>query len=407
MRGKHLATALLLGAALASAVGATEAPVPIPLDGFSDAIHHWQNTHGADYPRLAGNDIVGIADNLLLYQRVDGGWAENQDPARILDDAERTRIASESRETGGSFDNRNIYTQVDYLASAYAHTGDERYRDGSLRGIEFILGQQLHTCGGWPHTVPGTMPYHRHLTIADEVTPGVLKTLRKVASGKGDYGFIPVSVKQRAADAVARGDSCLLRLQVRQGDMLTGWAGQYDETSLQPAQGRSFELPALVVQESVSVTRYLMSIPQPSPDIVAAVEGSVAWLRRVQLHGVRLETFKSTIENYSHHTSENDRRLVEDPAAAPLWARFYALDDSSVILANREGKRVARYAEIPRERRTGYEWYGTWPQKLLDKDYPKWRQRLRAPASGVPIVHAAFDLDLRAPPRAADVGRSG
>ena len=384
MRGKRLATALLLSAALASPVGAAETPASIALDGFKDAIHHWQNTHGADYPRLPENDVPGIADNLLRYQRIDGGWAENQDPARILDDAERVRIASESRETGGSFDNRNIYTQVDYLASAYALTGDERYRDGSLRGIEFILAQQLKTCGGWPHTVPGTRLYHHHVTVADEVTPGVLKTLRKVASGKGDYGLIPAAVRQRAADAVTRGDICLLRLQVRQGDGLTGWAGQYDETTLQPAQGRSFELPALVVQESVSVTRYLMSIPQPGPDIVAAVEGSVAWLQRVQLRGVRLETFKSTVENYSHHTSENDRRLVKDPDAPPLWARFYALDDSSVILATREGKRVATYADIPRERRTGYEWYGTWPEKLLDKDYPKWRQHLAAPSGGKP-----------------------
>jgi len=29
-------------------------------------------------------------------------------------------------------------------------------------------------------------------------------------------------------------------------------------------------------------------------------------------------------------------------------------------------------AEIEVERRTGYAWYGTWPQKLIDKKYPAW-----------------------------------
>ena len=47
---------------------------------------------------------------------------------------------------GGSFDNRNIYTQLDYLATAWAITGDARYRDGSLRGLQFTLAQQIGPC---------------------------------------------------------------------------------------------------------------------------------------------------------------------------------------------------------------------------------------------------------------------
>ncbi len=41
--------------------------------------------HGDDYPRYAPDQVARIADNILLYQRSDGGWIENQDPARILD----------------------------------------------------------------------------------------------------------------------------------------------------------------------------------------------------------------------------------------------------------------------------------------------------------------------------------
>ena len=152
-----LRTPLLLALALAATLPAAgyakeSAAVAAPsLDGFSDSIDHWRGKHGKDYPRHAESNVMQIADNLLRYQRKDGGWQENQDPLRILDEAEQERIISQNDTTGGSFDNRNIYTQVDYLASAYALTGDARYRDASLRGLEFILSQQIPGCGGWPH----------------------------------------------------------------------------------------------------------------------------------------------------------------------------------------------------------------------------------------------------------------
>jgi hypothetical protein len=27
------------------------------------------------------------------------------------------------------------------------------------------------------------------------------------------------------------------------------------------------------------------------------------------------------------------------------------------------------------ERRVGYSWWGTWPARLLEEDYPAWQQR--------------------------------
>lgn len=366
-----MATAAVL--AITSAV-AEERPAPIPLDGFDDAIHHWQSGHGDGYPRLAAEDTVGIADNLLLYQRADGGWIQNQDPQRILDPDERARVETESCNTGGSFDNRNIYTQVEYLAAAYTATHDVRYRDASLKGIGFILAHQDPKCGGWPHTVPATQSYHPYLTIADDVTSGVLTTLRRASVDTRRFGFLDASLRGRIVRAVERGDACLLRLQIRQNGKLAGWAGQYDHAILQPAQGRKFELPSIAAQESVGVMRYLMSIPDPSPAVVAAVEGAVDWFRRVEITGWKIETFDAPPEQYQYHASSKDRRLVADPTATGLWARFYDLRDNSVVLATRASKRVANYSDIPRERRTGYEWYGHWPQPLLDLEYPKWKQ---------------------------------
>jgi PelA/Pel-15E family pectate lyase len=376
------ALAAWLVVAAGSAAGAQPATpsqdVPA-LAGFNDAIQHWRGANGADYPRHAPEQVAQIADNILLYQRQDGGWVQNQDPTRILDADGRAKFAEESAKSGGSFDNRNIYTQVEYLAAAHALTGDARYRDASLRGLEFTLAHQHPRCGGWPHSVPATQRYHPYITIADDVTSGVLAMLRRAASDERRFGFIDAPLRARIEEAIARGDACLLKLQVRQGDSLAGWAGQYDDATLQPAQGRAFELPAIVADESVGVVRYLMSIPDPSPEIVAAIEGAVAWMRKVELKGWRLETFDSAPEQYRYHASGKDRRLVADPAANGLWARFYDLQDNSVVLATRDSKRVANYSDIPRERRTGYNWYGSWPQSLLTKDYPRWKAHL-APA---------------------------
>lgn len=373
-----LATGCVHGAAVTADPPADTRFRAIPLDGFDDGIHHWQNLHGKEYPRHDAGQIVDIANNILLYQRQDGGWVENRDPARILNETDREQVRGESASTGGSFDNRNVYTQVEYLADAFGQTGDTRYRDAALKGLDFILEHQQLKCGGWPHTVPAKERYHPLITIADEVTPGVLATLRKVADGSTPFGFITPDGRERARAAVERGDACLLALQIRQDGVRTGWAGQYDPDSLLPVKGRSFELPSVVVQETVAVTRYLMSIPDPAPEIVTAIEAAVDWLQRVRIEGWRLETFQAEPEQYRHHSSGTDRRLVEDPDAPALWARFYDLHDNSVVLANREGERVARYSDIPRERRTGYSWYGEWPRSLLERDYPRWKKRLAA-----------------------------
>lgn len=364
--------AVLLWIALPCAVMA-QGP-DIALRGFQDGIHHWQSGHGTDYPRYRPDQYRQIADNLVVLQRGGGGWAVNQDPQRILDDAARAQVLPDQATPGGSFDNRNIYTQVAYLAEAFARSGDARYRDAAVRGLDFILAEQIPTCGGWPHSVPPRTAYHGHITFADDVTSGVLTTLRRVLR-EPVFGFITADQRARVDAAVTAGDACLLRLQVRQDGVPTIWAGQYDRTTLLPAQGRKFELPALVTDESVGVVRYLMAIPDPSPAVVTAINAAMAWFQAHAVTGWRLETFETTPAQFQFHRTTVDRRLVADAGAPLLWGRFHDLHDSSVLLANREGERVARFEEIPRERRTGYHWYGTWPQALITTDYPRWQQR--------------------------------
>ena len=72
-----------------------------------------------------------------------------------------------------------------------------------------------------------------------------------------------------------------------------------------------------------------------------------------------------------------DRRVVDDPSADPLWARFYELGTNRPVFTGRD--RIVRYNfnEIERERRVGYAYYGRWPARLLADEYPRWRSRLK------------------------------
>ena len=349
---------------------------PISLAAFNDGIKHWQDRHGTDYARYRPEQVTEIADNLLLYQRDNGGWIENRDPARILDAMEKAALVPEKAQASGSFDNRNIYSQIEYLAAAFGQTGKAAYHDAAARGLDYALAQQIVACGGWPHTVPGTSSYHGYITIADEVTSGLLRLLRKVSAGADPFGYVDALTRARAKAALDRGDECVLKLQVVQNGKLAGWAGQYDPQTLQPAQGRAFELPSIVSQETVEMLRYLMSIQQPSAAQVKSIESAVSWLRRSQISGVRLEkvTLPKPVQ-YEYHVATFDYRLVDDANALPLWARFYDLEDNSIVLANRDSVRVKDYSEIHPERRSGYSWFGTWPAKLLNEEYPEWRVR--------------------------------
>ncbi|MDQ8023905.1 MAG: pectate lyase [Moraxellaceae bacterium] len=349
----------------------------ISLEGFEDAIHHWRNRYGDKYAKYEPTQIVGIAENVLLYQRDVGGWIENQDATRILTSAEMDGIRKEKSNPKASFDNRNVYSQIEYLFAVYDQTGSARYRDAAMKGFDYTLGMQHKQCGGWPHTVPGSEAYHPYITMADEVTSGILRMLRKVENGSAPFASVPASDRARAKAARERGDACILKLQIVQNGQPTGWAGQYDPQTLQPAQGRTFELPSIISWESVEVVRYLMSIPSPSPEVVRAIDGAMSWFDRVKLTGVKIEIVPiDPPVKYTWHTATTDRRLVADPKAPPLWARFYDLKDSSVVLANRDGTRAATYADVHHERRTGYNWYGTWPTPLIETEYPAWKKRM-------------------------------
>ena len=360
-----LVIALLLGAS-----------TTVSVDKFADGVNHYRNGSGrTDYGRYSKDQIPQIAGNILLYQRANGGWAPNWDPLRVLTDEEKTQLTADKQKTDSSFDNRATYPQIEFLAHAFNKTGNTEYRDAALRGIEFILAAQTQ-CGGWPHSYPRTDNYRPLITFMDDVTAGVLTTLRDAAAAREPFSFLGEDLRARIADAVRKGTDCILRLQVIVNGEPTVWAGQYDPTTLEPAQARTFELPSLVSAESVGVVRYLMEFEKPSSEIVRAIECAVKWFERSKIQGLRVEQIDAEPVQYEFHTSTFDRRAVDDPTAPPIWARFYEIETNRPFMANRDGIKVYTLEKVDRERRTGYSWYGYYPRDLLEKEYPAWRAKV-------------------------------
>jgi len=368
------ARALVAGVCLFAAWPLTAAE-PISIEGLGDGIRHWKNGSGTDgYPAYEPSQVHEIAENLLRYQRANGGWPKDFDPLRILDEDELKKLAADHGREDSSFDNRATYTVVGYLAAAYKQTGDIRSRDASLAGIDFILRAQ-YANGGWPHTYPSTKGYYPHITIVDDVMVGILSTLGRIASEKPPFDFVDEPLRSKVSEALARGERCLLRLQVVVDGRLTVWASQYDSVTLEPAQGRAFEPPALVSSESVGVLRYLMRQDNPNAEVRTAIQAGVDWLERSKIAGLRIERVPAETIRYRNHTSRDDLVAIEDPQAAPIWARFYEIDSNRPFMANRDGKKVYRLADVERERRTGYSWYGAYATGLLTHEYPAWRQK--------------------------------
>ena len=325
-----------------------------------------------------GPEAIRIADNLLLYQRGTGGWPKNLDMTGVLTPGDRARLTVEKSQTNSTIDNGATTTEIQALARVYAATNLARFRDGALVGLDFVLRAQ-YANGGWPQEFPLRENYTRHITFNDNAIARVLTLLGEVVDGRAPYEFVDGERRTRARAATARGLDVILKTQIRVGGLLSVWCAQHDAVTLAPALARTYELPSFSGSESVGVVRYLMSLPDPSPAVVAAVDGAVEWLREHALRGIRVERRADPSAPRGF-----DLVVVDDPAAPLLWARFYDLETARPIFVGRDGIKWPTLSEIEVERRTGYSYLGAYATSLLDEEYPTWRKALPGPRLRVP-----------------------
>ena len=165
---------------------------------FSDNTNHWysiadkHNVINAlpNRPRYKPTEIVAIADNMLLFQKANGGWPKNYDFFAILTSEQHKLVENSKSETNTTFDNGNTYTQIAALAIAYKATNFEKYKNGCINGLNFILCSQ-YVNGGWPQFYPiEPNNYSSHITYNDDVMLGIMKLLKDILDNKDQYSFL-------------------------------------------------------------------------------------------------------------------------------------------------------------------------------------------------------------------------
>jgi PelA/Pel-15E family pectate lyase len=335
-------------------------------------------------------EAVRIADNVLLYQCDSGGWPKTlafkkrYDITALVSDADRPSIAALKSRTDSTIDNASTYTEIEFLARAFNATKQARFKDGFLKGVDYLLKAQYEN-GGWPQFYPfpkdkaylariasnrDEKDYFLHITFNDEAMVNVLRLLRRIASDNPEYAFVDADRRARCGKAVAKGIECILKCQVVVDGKRTGWCSQHNERTLAPAGARVYEKASLSGSEAVGIVRFLMSIDAPTPAVVDAIQSAVAWFDAVKIKGLRVVDKKDP-----SLPKGGDRVVVADPAAEPLWARFGDLGTFKPIFCGNNGVAKHSLAEIEQERRAGYMWYCTTPADLLARDYPAWQKK--------------------------------
>jgi PelA/Pel-15E family pectate lyase len=354
---------------------------PISTDPFSDSSRHWYGIHDdgniinpvINQPIYKETEITRIADNILIFQRNNGGWPKNYDMRAILTKEQVDSLVRNKNKFHTTFDNSTTYTHIEYLAQVYTKTKVEKYRKACLKGIAFTLSAQFPN-GGWPQYFPLEDNYSRRITFNDGAYVGIMRMMKKILDNNPNFSFIEGYVRKKAKLAFEKGLDCILKTQIIDNGRLSAWCQQYNEIDLKPAWARAYEPPSICNGESVPVVLLLMSINNPDDRIIKSVQCAVRWFEDSKIYHTKVKTVKAPAEKSKWKTTTYDLVVITDSLAKPIWTRYYEPGTARPLFCDRNGKFLYSLAEVSRERRSGYGWYTYAPQEVLDK-YPEWQKK--------------------------------
>jgi PelA/Pel-15E family pectate lyase len=361
---------------------------PISMSPFSSSARHWYEIHDdgniinpkVNQPKYSETEITRIADNMLLFQRNNGGWPKNYDVQAILTKEQADSVAKAKNKLHTTFDNSTTYTHIEYLAQVFTLTGIEKYKDACLNGINFTLSAQYPN-GGWPQFFPLEDNYSRRITFNDGAYIGIMEMLKKIIDNNPYYSFINDNLRVKVKTAFEKGLTCILKTQIINNGRLTVWCQQHDEIDLKPSWARAYEPPSICNGESSFIVLFLMSIDNPDRRIIESVQSAVKWFDYSKIYNTKVEMVQAPIEVSQWRNTTYDRVVIIDSLAPPIWTRFYEIGTEKPLFSDRNSKFLYSLAEVSRERRSGYGWYTYSPQEVINK-YPEW-QRNWAPEKDV------------------------
>lgn len=346
--------------------------------------HKTNNAKGVTLTNPAGwyggAEARRIADNLVSFQTPAGGWSKNTDftggaraPGEMFgaengslflspDDFDRPK--DEAWSYVGTFDNDATTTELMFLAKVISANPAQSaaYRAAFARGLHYVFSAQYPN-GGWPQVWPLQGGYHDAVTLNDDAMLHIIEFLQDVAAGRDDFAFVGPEVRAQALAGWRRGLDCLLAGQLVVKGRRTVWGQQLDAITLQPVSARNYEMPSACSAESATIVLYLMKLPDPTAAEVAAVHAAAAWFEKTKIEGKAFRV-----------VGEESRKLVDEPGAGPIWARYYDLTTDRPIYGDRDKSIHDDVNEISRERRKGYAWFKDTPKRVLEH-YVKWAKQ--------------------------------
>jgi PelA/Pel-15E family pectate lyase len=331
----------------------------------------WLSSSPSVDERLA--EDVSLADNMLTWQMPHGGFFKNGlDRYGTAWDGSAPR--SDWYGAGGvelgTIDNDATVNELLFLADVYRRTGEETYREGARRTLDFLLTMQLPT-GGFPQTYPartGTT-YSNYVTFNDDAMVRVLVLLLQLTNGvpplDGDvFDEAQHSAARTGIDAAV---DYIVKAQIVQDGEKTVWCAQHDPGTYEPREGRTYELPSKSGKESVGVVAFLMTQPQ-TPRVEAAVRAALAWYERDEVQ------FADTkYVSRASGSSDDSYNPIQPSPGSTMWCRFYELEQDVCFFSGRlptdkppgVGKQYD-IMDIEPERRYGYQWGGDYGTPLLE-----------------------------------------
>ncbi len=348
---------------------------------FLNSANHWYYIKDTDkviepvenQKKYSSIEFEKIADNILLFQKSNGGWPKNYDMQAILTSKQETAVVRSKNILNTCFDNAGTYSHLNYLAKAFNLSKNEKYKSAFNEGIKFILSAQYDN-GGWPQFYPDTSGYRKYITFNDGAMMGVMKLLQRIVNNESDYSIVGSELYDKVVKSFEKGIDCILNTQLKESDTLLAWCQQYNSITLKPESARTYEPAAICNGESAEIVEFLMSLQDTGERIIKAIKSAVRWFEKSKITGIRVERISAPHAEYQYRDTDFDEIVVADPNAKPIWARYYSLETHIPIFCNRDGEIVYSLSEVERERRIGYAWYVYDPQNILDK-YNIWLAR--------------------------------
>lgn len=265
--------------------------------------------------------LEAVADNIVALQNEDGGFCAL--PANL--DMASADVANKigTLKQDSTLENGTTVAQLRYLAKFITEKSpsDSKYANAFAKGIDYLVKNQ-NANGGWSMSPTAAYGFNGNTVIGNQVTTEVLRLLADMSVlNNQNFVFARRSMDMTAVKAaVEKGNDFLVATQVANDGVKAGWASQVKSDG-SVTMGRTYERESVNAETTKQVTEYLMTIQNPSENVINAVNAAAAWIESVKIAGKATQIVEDTSMNNGY-----DIYLVDGDGT---WAINYVYDSAS------------------------------------------------------------------------------